>query len=181
LLLTPPSISLLYFNFVVDIDIITVQLLTWILRRSKKTHTWQFTKMSWDTGTGGSWNEGGVATTLNKPAAGGGDWNGGGANSFNKPASAGHGDNAYGAGQASGYGGDGEGGDGFGGAEGGRPSGACFNCGEEGYVRLKFPVTNDALAKSSSVTRRRTALTRLSLDHASIVAKKGKLNFVLGF
>jgi hypothetical protein len=84
--------------------------------------------MSWDTGASNSWNDGGAATTLNEPAAGGGGWNGG-ADSFNDPALAG-GDNRYGAGEA--YGGDGEGGNAFSSGEGGHRSGGCFNCGEEG-------------------------------------------------
>ena len=66
--------------------------------------------MSWDTGAGGNWNDGGGAS-LNE-SAGDGAWNGGEAATNC---------NEYGGGD---YANGGEG--------GGRQGGSCFNCGEEG-------------------------------------------------
>jgi hypothetical protein len=76
--------------------------------------------MSWDVGAGS-----------------GGDWSGGGGggNSFNEPATCGFNDTATG--DTRGYGGD-EGADTFGGGGGRQNGGACFNCGEQGYVFLRF-------------------------------------------
>jgi hypothetical protein len=73
--------------------------------------------MSWDVGagSGGDWSSGG----------------GGGGNSFNEPATGGFNNTATG--DTRGYGGN-EGADTFVGGSGRQNDGACFNCGEQGYV-----------------------------------------------
>ncbi len=67
--------------------------------------------MSWDTGAGSAWNEGG-RTSVNEPTGGGWNGGGGGPEAFDELAGNG---NEYDTGGG-----------------GGRPGGGCFRCGEEG-------------------------------------------------